>query len=190
WDSVPPGNVEEAIITGWYFDAEGFGNPRIALPVGYPDPADDFGDIDIGADEVGVNGRVPLIVGGFIENTRIFASRVPNGNVSAHDRIYFFGQANTAGAPRPQANSMLGRIFQWYDHIQNPTDAVNWLGQPSNYTVGIAGANGTTLRFRQVTLWAGQPGGRRPFMRNLECDFSAHPLLDVHPFWPALIATM
>jgi len=190
WDSVPPGNVEEAIITGWYFDAEGFGNPRIALPVGYPDPADDFGDIDIGADEVGVNGRVPLIVGGFIENTRIFASRVPNGNVSAHDRIYFFGQANTAGAPRPQANSMLGRIFQWYDHIQNPTDTYPWFGQSSNYTLGIPAVGGLpTLRFEQIAPFA--PGqGRRLFMRNLECDFSAHPLLDVHPFWPALIATI
>src|SRR5690606_27480321 len=40
----------------------------------------------------------------------------------------------------------------------------------------------------QIT--AGVQGGRRPFMRNLECDFSPHPLLDVHPFWPALIATI
>src|SRR5690606_10424992 len=65
----------------------------------------------------------------------------------------------------------------------------NWFGQPSNYTIGILAVGGaSTLRFIQIT--AGVQGGRRPFMRNLECDFSPHPLLDVHPFWPALIATI
>src|SRR5690606_28295984 len=42
----PNPNVEEAPVTGWDFDGEGFGNPRIVLPNGFPDPVDDVGDID------------------------------------------------------------------------------------------------------------------------------------------------
>ena len=185
WPSEPPNHVEDAFIGAWDYDAEGFGNPRIATPAGYPLIGDDYGEIDIGADEVD-----ELIVAGFWEHTRIFASLVPGavgvppGFLPPHDRVYFFGLAGTAGAPRPQTNSYLGREFAWYEHIQAPTDALVYFGAPSNYT---SVPFPLSLRHQQIVV-GGSGSTYKPIMRNLECDFSPHLLLDIHPFWPELLS--
>ncbi|MFO1054923.1 MAG: hypothetical protein U1F36_22105 [Planctomycetota bacterium] len=195
WASAIAGgnaNADECPVSAWDFDCEGFGNPRIAkgnLGV----PPDEFGLIDIGADE-----RGELIVGGFLEGTRIFAgSTIPGGTsiLRDHRRIYFFGNATTSMA-RPMHNSIVGSdpfagLFPWYDHVQNRTDADQVTGGGTassqvsdNLTFGLAfGFN--ALRVQQALgLQAGLGQvARGPFPRNLLCDFSPHLSLDPHPWW-------
>lgn len=169
-------NAEEAPMCAWDFDCEGFGNPRIVLPSGFTDPSDDFGDIDIGADELD-----RLIVAGYLDGTRILAGPdVPNASpnpATDHRRVFFFGRSSTADV-RPSASSLVGLGFDWYQHVQAPTDVAGFPFPTNNYT--IAQNFPASLRFLQI-IGAQLP--RQPFMRNLVCDFSPHLAMDPHPFW-------
>jgi hypothetical protein len=174
----PNPNVKEAPITGWDFDTDGFGNPRVIPDL--PEPTEQhFGYIDIGADEV--DG---LIVAGYVDRTRILtAPPVPNaaGMTVDHRRVFFFGRPG-ASSPRPLANTVLGKPFGWFGHVQTPFDATN-----GNYT-GVQQRLPPTqippLRWVQITT---PPGfnvvARPPIPRYLECDISPHLAGDFYPLW-------
>jgi hypothetical protein len=168
-------NAEEAPVCAWDFDSEGFGNPRLALPVGFTQPGDGFGTIDIGADELD-----RLIVAGYLEGTRIFAGPFVPGAAPGfpdHRRVFFFGVSSTTDL-RPAASSLLGMLFPWFQHVQAPTDGdAIALGLP-NFTFASL-IPGPSLRFLQFL----SSPSRNPFMRNLACDVSPHLAMDPHPFW-------
>jgi hypothetical protein len=117
---------------------------------------------------------------------------IPNAGpgLDDHSRVYFFGRVG-ASMPRPMANTILGRKFGWYRHVQDgpgmtPPDRV--VG--SNFTDGAMFNGGSfTLRFAQLGWTAPPPNaysGRRVFPRNLECDFSGTLVADPHPLWGVL----
>ncbi|MGE0145623.1 MAG: hypothetical protein AB7T19_20225 [Planctomycetota bacterium] len=190
---VSPPDVDEAPISGWDFDGEGFGNPRIATPPGFAQGTvrvgnDDIviGDIDIGADELD-----ELILAGFVNGTRLFTvvETAPAG-AQDHTRLFFFGLVGTS-MPRPNANSILGRLFPWYQHVQDgpgsvPTDRV--LGNFTDGASFLAPGGLPNVRTQQL-LFLPYPS-RTPFPRNLECDFSASLVSDFHPLWGFLFSKM
>lgn len=176
---TPPADVEEAPISAWDFDSEGFGNARIVLPPGFPIRSDQVGSIDIGADELD-----SLILAGFVDGTRILTV-VPTAPVGQqfHTRAFFFGRIATSD-PRPVANTILGRLFPWYQHVQDGAASIPPDRVAGNYTNG-AMFNGTAPSVRSLqfpTSTTGYPQ-RRPFPRNLECDFSGYLTSDFHPLW-------
>lgn len=161
---------EEAPIISWDFDTEGFGNPRV-VPMGPPFYSDfTYGRIDLGADELD-----RLAMRGFVTSTRMFTN-VPGAE--KRFQVYFFNLVNTTGLVRPVTNNPTGKSHQWFPHLRTPIDT--WTGPygQSNYTLGVFGSR----RWARIQLDAA-----RPTMRNLECDFSPHLIMDVHPMWPTFL---
>lgn len=196
--TVGPGDVEEAPISAWDFDAEGFGNDRIVDPSGFPASPDGHGSIDIGADELD-----QLILAGFVDGTRLFTGAViPNAGAGLqdHTRVFFFGRIGTT-MPRPLCNTSLGRLFPWYQHVQDgpglvPPDRSPWPlpgGALGNFTDAAffdvpfpVPPPLPCLRHYQIDPSSSSDPKRRPIPRNLECDFSPHLTADFHPLWGIL----
>ncbi len=169
WIDVP------ATIHCWDWDADGFGNPRIAARAGFL--PGQFSNIDLGADEMG-----ELIMAGYIDRTRIYSHQVINApSIPDHTRVFFF-DLPTATYPRPIFNLFVGGLelvggtptiyYPWWSHAQTPMNAV----AGTNYTAGNA-----VPQSSRNALIVGQ--GRLPFMRNLMCDVSPHLAQDWHPIW-------
>lgn len=176
---TPPGVAgaaeDLARLDVWDLDAEGFGNPRVHARTGYlvpvlpnnPNPDPIPLTIDLGADEMG-----ELIIGGYIDGTRILTHSVPNApGVTDHTRLFFFDlYAPGNSYPRPVANRIVGRTVTWYAHVQQTVG-------PDNYTAGSG-------KRKQIVDGADPTFAARPrFMRSLECDFSPPLFPDPHPQW-------
>ncbi|MGE0144202.1 MAG: hypothetical protein AB7I19_16415 [Planctomycetota bacterium] len=184
----PVPKAEEAPTCAWDFDCEGFGNPRIKSkrPNEISDP---FGDIDIGADECD-----DLIVAGYVTHTRMFAGPIIPGAALVgqdHRRVFFVGKPGIT-INRPMHNSIVGTYpaanqFPWFDHVQNPSDAVHVHG--GGAAAGQIITNMTTASMYLDSLRNLQSIGtptiarRGPIPRGLLCDFTPHLPLDPHPNW-------
>ncbi len=157
-----------ATLHCWDLDCEGFGNPRIVNRSGFTvGPLNDGNTpIDLGADECD-----ELIMGGFIDGTRILSAPPPTAPlVVDHKRVYFFNLPSLQNVSRPHHNALPGQTFEWWPHVQGAPDAA----PGTNYTRGVVG----TLREFAVF------GGVKPsFMRALGCDFSPSLLSDPHAQW-------
>ena len=193
-----PLTADDASFHGWDYDCEGFGNPRITQR-GLPEGT--YGNIDIGADEVG-----ELIMTGYRRSTRTFDDLPIGVN---HNRVFFVDFAGMPAPtyPRPHYQArpggpvglpfFYGQTHKWYAHVQAPNPNELWanaLGTnpllyypaviPTNYTLGFM-AGPVPGNFCIRFLWAlGSNPARPGWMRNLECDFSPHLVLDMHPQWP------
>src|SRR5690606_8661018 len=131
--------------------------------------------VDIGADELDGN-----IVAGFVNGTRIMTgAAIPNAGpgLQDHQRVFFFGLIGHQ-VPRPVGNTILGRLFPWYNHVQAPTDASH--GNFTDVDAGRVATSTLPLRYMQVTSY---DWPRPPIPRELECDFSGHLPVDFHPLW-------
>ncbi len=167
-------DTEFAQMNAWDYDAEGFGNWRITLLSGWPTYTN-RGFIDLGADEID-----SLIMAGYIFRTRIFSRMVPNGPGTDSTPIFFVDAPNVTLRKRPTYTGYLGQDFlgtnttidnRWWQQAQaNPAPPVASV----NYTAEGA----TSFRWLQITTRS-----FRYFMRNLQCDFSPHLILDPHPVW-------
>ena len=161
-------------VDGWDYDGEGWGNPRISLRPGFAN-TNPWGTIDLGADEMG-----KLIIAGYFNGTRILSpDPVPNAPVFGHGAIFFFDLSTLNPVPRPETNLYPARHYtNWWAHVQTPINTLPGM----NFTEGVLIGGPVTER---ETWWTvtGLGQGHEPFMRNLECDFSAHLLPDPHPFW-------
>ena len=183
----PVADAEEAPLSGWDCDGEGFGNDRIALPYGLPPCPDLFGCIDIGADEID-----DLSGAGFLDGTRIFSHpNFPGASpvVTDHQRVFFFGRIGTS-MPRPQFSTELGQLFPWHQHVQAPTDTASTLLPPvvaSNFSDVQPWTPLGLFPLRIDQIHGGVP--QRPLVpRNLECDFGGHLAPDMHPYWGLMMA--
>jgi hypothetical protein len=166
-------------------DCEGFGNPRSAqhagytlLPVARP---------DLGADELD-----NLLIAGFLPSTRILSRDDPtlppaHPSIADHTEILFVNLPQ-ATYPRPIYNISLSEgdsvvDLNWFSQLvtnPNPPQFV----PASNYTNGVV-AHRTQFDALYGFTPPPNPLEKRPnFMRNLRCDFSPHPLMDLHPLWP------
>lgn len=114
-------------------------------------------------------------MGGFVTSTRMFTN-VPGAEYRT--QVYFFNLVNQTGLPRPRRNASLpsGKVHQWFPHVRTPTDIWNPPSGPTNYTEGVF----VSLRWSRIRL-----DNAKKTMRNLECDFSPHLILDVHARWPS-----
>jgi hypothetical protein len=183
----PNPNVEEAPVSGWDLDTEGFGNPRIVPDL--PEPTEEhYGYIDIGADECD-----SLIAAGYVDGTRMFTAPPVAGATALtvdHRRVFFFGRPGVT-RPRPSANSVLGKLFAWYAHVQAPIDANagNYTTVP--YWLPTPPTQLEPLRWVQITTPSGfQAMPRPPIPRHLECDISPHLAADFHPLWGTPLMSM
>ncbi len=200
---LPLAAADIATFDAWDSDCEGHGNQRVhsRLDWGYSPNTDPvFGDVDLGADELG-----PLVMGGMANSTRIFSRTVQSvhvGPAGDHTRIYFF---DTPGVhPRPMFNVWIGDgadptvagafPHEWYSQLRNNPDRSTLVFQgsyaQSNYTDGLAldglGKPGWRYESLHNPQHFAQPTPvllEFPFMRNLFCDFSPHLLPDPHPAW-------
>ncbi len=179
--NCPADDAEDAPISSWDYDGEGFGNPRIAAFNLPPDAQGFLGAVDIGADE-----RDELIVAGFVNGTRIVtAAAIPNAPLSTqdHTRVFFFGNAGTV-LPRPNFNSIAGGmdgincLLPWYEHVQAPTDV-----STGNYTDFLFWTFATGLVPLRRAQVLSTRDARNEIPRNLTCDFSPHLTSDFHPYW-------
>lgn len=179
--NCPADDAEDAPISSWDYDGEGFGNPRIAAFNLPPDAQGFLGAVDIGADE-----RDELIVAGFVDGTRVFtAAAIPNAPLSTqdHSRVFFFGNAGTV-LPRPKFNSIAGGmdgincLLPWYEHVQAPTDVST--GNYTDFLFWTFATSSVPLRRAQRVSVA---DARNEIPRNLTCDFSPHLTSDFHPYW-------
>lgn len=166
---LPPG-VEEAPLTGWDFDCEGFGNPRL-IPRSGVIIQGPFGSIDIGADQCG-----RLIMANYLPSTRIFLNNHPQSGLSSFNSIYYVHTPGQTG-PRALHNYVIGN-GDWFQNIQSlPEPDVNRPPMGSNppmwYTAGSA-------NIERGLLYATNFTG--PIARGLECDFSPL-LLGDHRLW-------
>ncbi len=181
---IPPNQYPPTRVDGWDYDAEGFGNPRIGVRIGFP-AVNPYGTIDIGADELGT-----LTIAGFLNGTRILTpDPVPNAPLAGpHPGIYFFDLSALNPVLRPQVNLYPAQQFpdpqsppalnvDWWAHVQIPS----WpeLFGTSNYTQAWAPSVAT----ERYSWWVLAGQIHEPFMRNLECDFAPHISPDPHPFW-------
>jgi len=191
--ALPPGpssigNVIDppATVHCWDWDAEGFGNVRIANRTGFGGgflqaAIPGVAEIDLGADEMG-----QLIMAGFIEGTRIFSHNVPAApGILDHTRVYFL---DLPGGPysRPDANLLIGGIepgtiyYQWWTHVQTPVNAA----LSANFTRGNASPQSARFFLTTPPPPPPLPSQNRPvFMRELICDYSPHLIRDIHPLW-------
>jgi hypothetical protein len=166
---IPPTYEPDATVHAWDLDGEGYGNPRILNRSGFTVGPEIEGntEIDLGADECD-----ELIMGGFIEGTRVFSFMPPGTTVPDHRRVFFFNLASTTGLIRPHHNAIEGKNWDWWPHVQGAPDAA----PGTNYTTGMPGS----LRAFLIS----SPLTQRPaFMRNLECDVSPSLLSDPHAKW-------
>jgi hypothetical protein len=170
-------------IDGWDYDTEGFGNPRIQIRAGFGVGTNE-GIIDLGADEMG-----RLIIGGYLNGTRIFSPVPPGTTVAAsHEAVYFFDLPALNNSLRPETNIYDADVFtNWWTHKQAPG-----MGPPDLedqlYTEALAGVRpGGTRSERYFDINATRmfaPDLRYDsFSRSLDCDFSPHLAPDPHPFW-------
>ncbi len=176
-------------------DMEGFGNARSEDCYWYNPSNTWLGSqnyTDLGADELG-----ELIIAGYLAETTILSKSPedrpgapkPSGyNTFDNTAILFFNYIGPgySNPTRPNYNLWVGRSvspaynyrpYDWW------ADAWGVTGQTPplfvqgpvtyNYTTGETG----TIRASLIS------GGKKPFMRNLLCDFSPHLLSDIHPFW-------
>lgn len=182
---LPPG-VDRVAITGWDYDCEGMGNPRIQSRWPVIDPPPPFGVIDIGADQCG-----DLIIAGYLDSTRMFQAFHPVTGSPLNSLVFFVNMpaaSAPAGFPRPWSNWLLGGL-PWYGNVQTGRLSTPCLppvsGNPplTYFTCGYSDASGVTDRWIMSMDMV-------PFMRNLACDFSPHLLRDVHPAWTALCDTL
>ena len=168
-----------ATVHCWDWDADGYGNPRIAARAGFA--GGQFTDIDLGADEMG-----ELIMAGYIDRTRIYSHQVVNAPlIPDHTTVYFLDLPSTTAYARPVFNYFVGGLeviggtpivyYPWWSHAQTPMNAV----PGTNYTAGNAAPQSS-----RNLLVATQ--GRPAFMRSLMCDVSPHLALDWHPLWADL----
>lgn len=173
---LPPGS-EEARVDGWDWDGEGFGNPRIQQRPGFPD-VNMFGNVDIGADEMG-----NLIMGGYIDGTRIYSqSFIPNAPaITDHFDVYFFDLASLGARQRPETNFYVGDYILWWTHVQAGPD-----GSVGNYTDVVWDFNQNPLQFPERMLDVLQ-NAYEPIMRGRICDFSPHLQPDWHPLWGSFL---
>ena len=171
-----PEDAEESPVHGWDWDADGFGNPRIETRSGFPanEPGTEgyFGNIDIGADEMG-----ELLMAGYTPSTRIYTDYlIPNASAATdHSRVYFFNLIPGSPYPRPVHNAVVGQAYPWYSHVQGAPDAATG----TNFT---AVPVPTTASRHLLIGVLGYP----IIPRALECDFSPSLPVDVHPYWPLL----
>ncbi len=195
---LPLSFADHAVYNCADTDLEGFGNARIEDCVWY-NPSNTFAGwantTDIGADELG-----ELIIAGYVAETTIL-SKSPEDRPGAPGQGGFNTFDNTAilffnyvgpGHPnptRPNYNLWVGRSvspnqnyrpYDWWADawaVNGQTPPLFYDSQNKvyrNYTTGELG----TIRGNLV-----QSGKKKPFMRNLMCDFSPHLLCDIHPFW-------
>jgi hypothetical protein len=95
-------------MNAWDWDAEGFGNPRIANRSGFPitiPGVTSYSQMDLGADEMG-----ELIIAGYIDGTTIFSRNVPNASgITDHTGIFFVELAGLmTPRNRPQTALWIG----------------------------------------------------------------------------------
>ena len=126
--------ADKTEFTALDFDAEGYGNPRIASREGFGGAI----EIDLGADEM-----APLIVAGYADNTRIFSRPDVSsglGPIADHTKIYFFDvftqgnsyerpNFNSLIAPSLRPGGMFGLDNRWYFQItanQDPLLGINY----------------------------------------------------------------
>ncbi len=186
---LPVSAEDVAVVHGWDWDGEGFGDPRIeartGFAVGNPSSADFFGVIDIGADEMG-----ELIMAGYAPNTRIYTdSLFPNGDPLRvpHDSIIYFNLIGGSPYPRPHYGYVLSEWYDavfglqagydWYIHVQSGSDI-----SPSTANLTRAPLP-TPLNHISLLSAIGAPEA----MRALACDYSPALFPDPHPYWPLLM---
>lgn len=210
----PPGIPDDDLASfhSGDWDAEGFGNPRVAARRKSQTEHFDLGPcdslIDIGADEMG-----ELIVTGYVDSTRIFSqphsSLAPNtASIGLCNRIYFLNVSspdNTYIAPQFNVRSDAAPFVPAI-----PTGNPMWYGQlgwdnpflltgpdpapPYAYTGGqhddASSGNYTTRFVLTIDHPPLPPENPFPeFMRNRVCDFGPH-LLDDIPTSPPTVRSV
>ncbi len=176
-----------ATVNCWDWDAEGFGNVRIASRTGFSSvggfldgPLPGIPQIDLGADEMG-----ELIMAGYLEGTRIFSHNVPGQpSIIDHTRVFFL-DLPSATYVRPEHNLLIGGLespsiyYQWWQHVPSPVN----VALSANYTRGNASPPSARYDLTTPPPLA-LPWQNRPvFMRNLTCDVAPHLIEDLHPLW-------
>ncbi|MBK8976356.1 MAG: hypothetical protein IPM29_10540 [Planctomycetes bacterium] len=188
------------VFHAWDWDTEGYGNPRIRRRAGFPafDPnLGVFGDIDLGADELG-----ELVMAGYLPGTRILGT-LPPGENEPFDQIavYFLDlRVPSPVHPRPSFRIDVGEVYGSWDHVRLQSVAegspdcvqvtLNGAVIDTNYT-DVTDAAAGSARARLIntaftTPWDPQTSGHPPITRNLACDFSPSLISDWHPFWGPL----
>jgi hypothetical protein len=205
--TAPPGRAGDDLATfhAWDWDCEGFGNPRQAsrrLGTGshFPEPWGSNDTIDLGADEMG-----ELIVGGYIESTRIFsrphASIAPNTASLTVSQLYFFNvhwplAPSTTTYVSPQFNARFDAIAftaptgpaEWFAQLGPNQNPFNPLGTAFAYTDGQYWTGPFTNRYRltgPAAVFPTRPHAPLPyFARHRVCDIGPHLADDINvPSW-------